>query len=805
MRATLRHRLRVLLGVCLLLGNSSGWSGAPSSDGGNAVEQDPSATQTAASPQPSVEQRIAGIRAKIEQAQRDLAIAQAAGQETLPAGITVEDLQQRQDLFRWLLSWYEAQLSGVEALVELQRSRAQLEAEMQTWRGFPDQPPPTLEVLDQLWRESYSKHRELLAAEAKLRALQSLTEEARNSLKESETALRQADERLEQAQDPERKAREQWRREQAELRHRVDDAKVLAGEAQTEVFTSTVEYIRQEQEFLRRKVRQVSEKASFSRADLEKKLAQVTAQRAAVVKELASAERDEYVAKQRLARIQEQIDDARRKSGAAGQPEPANAVGLPALDNAFQARKVQADTAATRTALLQLVILLLDREYSIWEQRYALASARDSSRLAEAIREIRAMQERSAMWKGTVFADLDSDVALLTAQQKRLAEWRPEYGDVALGREVLSAYEQRIGMRHSVLDQFEHTEALLLGWATELEDRREGLSWLDRARSAAAAVSAFAVTVWDAELFTVADTIVVDGQEVSGKRSVTVGKVGLIVLVVTVGFWIIRRLSGLLKRIATATSRGDVIHGLFIQRVSYLVLLVLLVVTALTMAHVPLTAFAFLGGTVAIALGFGAQTLANNFISGLILMIERPIKIGDTVEIEGVRGKVVTIGARSCLIRRMDGIEILVPNSTLLQESVTNVTHSDRRMRVSMSVGVNYGSPTRETERLILCAVEGQPGVLQEPRPLVLFQDFGDNALVFETNFWVEVTDEGDYRTVVSEIRHRIDELFRQAGIEFAFPQRDVHLDTGGSLKIEIAQPGGRDPAAVRDRHAAGW
>lgn len=794
MRAPLSRTLIALLGMCLLIGGQFAWSGVMSSAADGGSGPNPSATQTAASPPPSDERRIAAIQSKIENAQRELAVAQAASEQTLPRGITTEELQERQDLLRWLLSWYEQQLSGVEALANLQRSRAQLEGQMQSWRGFPVQPPASLELLDQLWQESFSKHRELLAAEAKLRALESLTGEARKSLKESEAALRQADERLEQAHDPDVKARDQWRREQAELRHRVDQAKVLGGEAQFEVFTGTVEYVRQEQEFLRRKVRQVSEKVSFSRADLDRKLAQVAAQRDAIVKDLASADRDKYSAREGLARIQKQIDEARRLSGAAGQSDAARTAALAALDNVFQARKVQADTASTRSALLQLVILLLDREYAIWEQRYALQSSRDDNRIAEAIGEIGAMQERVATWKSTIFADLDSDVALLTAQQKRLAEWRPEYGDIALGSDVLSAYQERIALRHSTLDRFEHAEALLLGWVTELQERRKGLSGLDRAASLAGAVGGFAARLWNTELFTVADTIVVDGQEVSGKRSVTVGKVGLIVLVVTIGFWVIRHLSGLLKRIAIARSRGDVIHGMLTQRVSYLVLLVLLVITALTMVHIPLTAFAFLGGTVAIALGFGAQNLANNFISGLILMIERPIKIGDTVEIEGVRGKVITIGARSCLIRRADGIEILVPNSTLLQESVTNVTHTDRRMRVSMSVGVNYGSPTRETERLILGAVEGQPGVLQDPRPLVLFQEFGDNALVFETNFWVEVTDQGDYRTVVSEVRHRIDELFRQAGIGLAFPQRDVHLDTSGPLRVEIARP---DDAAM--------
>ena len=152
-------------------------------------------------------------------------------------------------------------------------------------------------------------------------------------------------------------------------------------------------------------------------------------------------------------------------------------------------------------------------------------------------------------------------------------------------------------------------------------------------------------------------------------------------------------------------------------------------------------------------------------------------------------GTVINIGARSCQIRRFDGVEILVPNSTLLEKSVTNVTLSDPRTRLTVRLGVAYGSPTRETERLIADVIREHPHVLKDPAPCVLFEEFGDDALVFNAYFWVELTEDRDSRVIVSDIRHRIDERCREAGIEIAFPQRDVHLDTSGPIQIEIASP----------------
>jgi potassium-dependent mechanosensitive channel len=219
-------------------------------------------------------------------------------------------------------------------------------------------------------------------------------------------------------------------------------------------------------------------------------------------------------------------------------------------------------------------------------------------------------------------------------------------------------------------------------------------------------------------------------------------------------------------------------------------LLAFVVLFAMYTVNIPLTVFTLFGGALAIGVGFGAQNLINNFISGLIMLLERPIKVGDIVDVDGVRGRVSTIGARCSHVRRFDGIEMLVPNSAFLEKNVTNWTLSDRLIRFSVTVGVAYGSPVRDVSKLMMMVLEEHGKILKYPEPLVLFEDFGESALVFTSYYWIELAGETDSRIVASDIRFRIDRLFREAGISIAFPQRDIHLDGIGPVDVRIVGMG---------------
>ncbi len=281
-------------------------------------------------------------------------------------------------------------------------------------------------------------------------------------------------------------------------------------------------------------------------------------------------------------------------------------------------------------------------------------------------------------------------------------------------------------------------------------------------------------SVWDTALFTA-----------PGEQVITIGQVALVVLLLVFGYLGSRFIGYLLgKRLATTNLRPDVIYVL--KRIAFFAILILVVVTALSLLGIPLTAFAFATGALAIGVGFGAQNIINNFISGWILMAERPIRIGDFIEIDNTQGVVEKIGNRSTRIRRTDGVHLLVPNSLLLERTVTNWTLIDLEIRTLVRVGVAYGSPVRLVADLILQSVNEQPEVKEDPAPSVVFDDFGDNSLIFDTYFWCDVGGERVLREIRSAIRFRITELFAENGIVIAFPQRDVHLDTSTPLDVRM-------------------
>lgn len=271
-----------------------------------------------------------------------------------------------------------------------------------------------------------------------------------------------------------------------------------------------------------------------------------------------------------------------------------------------------------------------------------------------------------------------------------------------------------------------------------------------------------------------------------GGSSVTPGKIVTALVFLALGFLVARRVARALGGRVFPRMGFDEGGSHAFEQLTFYVMLVGIVLVALRIVQIPLTAFAVVGGALAIGIGFGSQNVVNNFISGLILMVERPIKVGDIVEIEGVQGRVERIGPRSTRVRRFDNIHIIVPNSAFLERNVVNWTLSDDVIRTELTVGVAYGSPTREVQRLVRKVLGEHEVILKHPEPDVFFVDFGESSLNFRCFFWLRVRSPADRRRVESDVRYRIDDLFREHGITIAFPQRDVHFDADKPIAVRL-------------------
>ena len=271
-----------------------------------------------------------------------------------------------------------------------------------------------------------------------------------------------------------------------------------------------------------------------------------------------------------------------------------------------------------------------------------------------------------------------------------------------------------------------------------------------------------------------------------GGRTITTGKLVTALLYLLLGGWLVNRLVRVgappfLRRFNVEPGAAAALEAL-----TRYALLVLVAAFALWSSGIPLTIFTFAGGALAIGVGFGSQNILNNFISGLILLIERPIKVGDLVEVEGALGSVEGVGARSTRIRTVDNAHLVVPNSQLLEHSVTNWTLSDHVVRIKLLVGVAYGSPVRQVEELMLQVMRNHPKVLKRPEPTVFFDDFGASALSFEGLCWISVRSIFDRKRVLSDLRFQLNDVLNGEGIVIAFPQNDVHLDVAHPIEVHI-------------------
>ncbi len=192
----------------------------------------------------------------------------------------------------------------------------------------------------------------------------------------------------------------------------------------------------------------------------------------------------------------------------------------------------------------------------------------------------------------------------------------------------------------------------------------------------------------------------------------------------------------------------------------------------------------WLVAALSVGIGFGLQEIVANFISGLILLFERPIRVGDYVTVGDTDGTVTRIQIRATTILTRDRKELLVPNKEFITGRLLNWSLSDQTTRLKLVVGIPYGANVKLAERLMLEAAEEHPRVQKEPRPFVYFQSFGDSALILELRC---VIDNVDYRVAtLSELHHAIDDKFREAGMEIPFPQQDVHLDVRGPLEVKL-------------------
>jgi len=654
--------------------------------------------------------------------------------------------------------------------------------EKKNWGGFPEKPPYSLSLVDNLSDTLHSKRSVLKSLDVIRATIESEFEEYAVNLKNSSKQLRLAEEALEKNTGGPEEQRSRWLLQLAQLQQAVDQAGTVYGEARRIAATELQKGVQAEVALLDQKLAVARGNYRFTAEELQQRFQDIDAKLVKVRQMLELAKGKENSIRIKLDAAEAAVTAAQTVQAAGEVPR----VPLERLLKELNRWQTQFDDATLRVLVTNGIYQLLKNEKPVWQERFTLAGGAKQKNPAgtDELKNQRQELDFLAKWKEYVTNKISVNGVQLKSLQEELASATLSAADREDKRFFLSIFQEQEALLQRGILILNNYEQLLQ--RRNEEAKRFQMTLAGQVSGTLSKISSLTRGIWNTELYVAEETIIVDNQKITRPRSVTVAKVVEAVLILLIGIWLIRRLKRVVYWLAIKRLKLDQNGAQLCTKLMTYLMFIAILVSALIFVNIPLAVFTFFGGALAIGIGFGAQTLINNFISGLILMFDRTISVGDMVEVDNHRGRVASIGMRSSSIKRFDGVEMLVPNSVFLQQNVINWTSSEPRSRFTVSVGVAYGSPTKEVERVVLSAVEDQPEVLSEPPAYVVFDSFADSSLNFTAYFWIELDPEVNTLVVFSDIRHRINERLTKAGIAIPFPQRDLHLHAGRPLDIRV-------------------
>lgn len=696
-----------------------------------------------------------------------------------------DELRKRRHMVSELIVALDAHAEALRDIKNIRKVNRQRSAEIRSWEGFAEKPPYPVVFLDSLRDAVAEQKNDIQTLQMRLSIITGELNKYIRALNDSRPKMRLQEEAFEKSIGSVKEGRQRWLRDMARLQNELNETAVASFETRRLVAEETLAGKKEYLQFLEQKLRAAERVSPLSAADVGQKLQALDSQRRQIAGELARIIKKEEEAKKSLQQTREKLEALQSRVGS-GAASPFQQNELKQLQTLVELQTVLADGSREQVEVMKGRVQLIDYAETLWEDRLWLARNPSLEEIRAKSEEVRTILDNLQLWKTVVQSRMLALVGLIQSQRARIDA--PGVTAEILRHEklVLRTYEDRHILLQKAAEELAGVVRLAGHFSEELAERRDRTSLQGRLRDAASIAYGFIKKLWLTELYVAEETVVVEGARVVKPVTVTVAKAVQALAILVVGVWISRKLMRPLRWLVVHKFKQNNSIAAQIGTVAFLILFIAVFVFSLVSVNIPLAVFAFLGGALAIGIGFGAQNLINNFISGIILLFDRSISVGDLIEVDGQGGKVTAIGMRSSLVQRFDGVEMLVPNSQFLQQKVINWTHSERQMRYSIAIGVAYGSPVRKVKELLTQVIEEQEAVLKTPHPLVVLDDFADNCIHFTAYFWLELDSIRDNRILMSEMRFRIIELFDEHGIVIPFPQRDVHLDAPVPIPVRV-------------------
>ena len=701
--------------------------------------------------------------------------------ETLPEGISASDISSRRRALEQTLLAISRHLLILDDEAEPVAALKAAKAEAGAWKGFDTPPPQSALVVDELIERKEAIEGKQASSRSSVEVFKATLAGLLKESKDAEEDVELAIKTLEQAK--ENKAALQWKLDTLKVKQRslfIRASSLQRGIASLEEMMRANDVLLG---LLSRKIREAGKKLVFSEEDLTR-IKEASADRQSALKKEAV----DYRKRQRKA-VDEKAVTAAALAAIKASPEPDPA--------ALEIAELNAETAAVQLEALQSISDSLDAFLQIeafipesYEQRFILLGKPTPAERKAAIANLASLYQRLEAWEVVSNNQLSSVAADIGKEQSRaslLPADDPKL--VPLNKQRAILWEKQALIQRAI-QAIANQRRTISRWLA-LYTSKEHVPWYAAALEMLSNGWQTAKGVWNIPVNRYEETLEVDGQQVVQTRFVTLGTIISAVLVFTIAYFIAARISRRVQRILVHRRFLGEAVARTLRNWVMLIVGLLLALATLSWLSIPLTIFAFLAGALAIGVGFGTQTIIKNFISGIILLFERKIRVGDIIEVDGVNGVVSEINTRSSIVRGANGVESLVPNSLLLENRVVNWTLNSRLLRRELTLRLALDSPTQKVIEILNEAAGRHGLVLKEPAPLATLSNFGDNSLDFTLYFWIELNEKTNGLLVDSDLRMIIEKRLADFDIHTGITRPQP---ADGSKKIQGVGSGEEKP-----------
>ena len=699
----------------------------------------------------------------------------------LPGGVTTAELEERRrDLEQMILITASA-LKNLNSLSEARKAAESARAVEAAWTGFKEAPPYSIIMIDELLNERDAIKATLVSHESSLANYEVLLANTLAEAKSAEDAVNGMIATVQNAGDGQADAAK-WRLDAARAASRLLAARAGFIQSSCAALNDRLAAARAELSLVERKIKTASPHARLSDEDISKLEKIAAERRKAIEKENTAVSKRLKTAMAARTQAQSALDSLLATATDGKDPD-----GLELAKFRVEVAEGRVESLQSMTEGLESLVQLEGATLKSYQDRRALLTAKNPEERNKALDSIRLLSDRFGAWLNVIENELATCGADLSKIESRAASITTEDPRFPLLNEQRAARSEKLAILQRASQAVSSQRKLLNRWIADYSPKPGETGFFERLSSLAARTLSAARKIWSYEVMNFEEKVVVEGQTITGRLPVTLGMLLRALLFFVIGYWISARIANRIQK--TVVSHGHIAEAQAktLRNWAMIVVGLALVLGTLSFLKIPLTVFAFFGGALAIGIGFGTQTLIKNFISGIIVLVERKVRVGDILDVDGVVGTVTEVNTRSSVIRSPDDVETMIPNSMFLENRVTNWTLTSSRVRRALRVGVAYGTDPRAVMDILTESAARHGLICREPAPFAIFEDFGENALIFCLYFWVDMRGPANSIVVASDLRMMIEKRLAETGIGVPYPQRDMHLTTDRPIRVEIS------------------